>query len=244
MMVVFFLFLVLMSFPRRMVSGYSLGSKRSTVNLTQLGGVTPMAVQFVDEKKELESSNFPIKPDDLIVLARETIGKLTGLTDDGECLAEDFEFVAPIIGPLGKQEFLKAVKGFDLAKAFPDLQTRYYNVHCDPFDHDRVWYMTRPLATHKGSLFGKEPSGVRIEAPPQANSLRFNAQGKVKEYTIGYVIDRRIGNTGGLGGAFAFFYAVGQALPFPECQPYKKSFRFRFFNWIGRIGAWLNKNKN
>ena len=94
------------------------------------------------------------------------------------------------------------------------------------------------------TLFGKEPSGVRIEAPPQANSLRFNAQGKVKEYTIGYVIDRRIGNTGGLGGAFAFFYAVGQALPFPECQPYKKSFRFRFFNWIGRIGAWLNKNKN
>ena len=52
--------------------------------------------------------------------------------------------------------------------------------------------------------------------PPQANSLTFNEEGKVTQLTIGYVLDRRVGNTGGLGGAFGIFYGVGLALPFPE----------------------------
>ena len=36
----------------------------------------------------------------------------------------------------------------------------------------------------------------------------------------GYVMDRRQGNTGGLGGLLGPFYAIGKPLPFPEAQPY------------------------
>ena len=54
-----------------------------------------------------------------------------------------------------------------------------------------------------------------------------------------YVVDRRQGNTGGLGGAFGYFYGTGNPLPIPECQPYKPSKRFRLLNLVGRIGARL-----
>ena len=45
----------------------------------------------------------------------------------------------------------------------------------------------------------------------------------MKKYTIGYVVDRSVGNTGGLGGVFGLFYACGVGLPFPEAQPWQPS---------------------
>ena len=42
----------------------------------------------------------------------------------------------------------------------------------------------------------------------------------------------QLGNTGGLGGIFGLFYAIGSPLPFPEANPWKMSKRYRFFNWI------------
>ena len=58
-----------------------------------------------------------------------------------------------------------------------------------------------------------------------------------------YVVDRRQGNTGGLGGALGYFYGTGNPLPIPECQPYKRSKRFRLLNLAGRIGARLKGDK-
>ena len=46
-------------------------------------------------------------------------------------------------------------------------------------------------------------------------------------FYVGYVIDRTVGNTGGLGGAFGFFWATGNPLPFPECQPFKGSLQMQ-----------------
>ena len=37
------------------------------------------------------------------------------------------------------------------------------------------------------------------------------------------MLDKETGNTGGLGGVFGLFYAIGYALPFPEAQPYAPS---------------------
>ena len=51
--------------------------------------------------------------------------------------------------------------------------------------------------------------------------------------TIGYVLDRRIGNTGGLGGAFGYFCGVDQGLPIPECKPFKRSWQFSLLGWVG-----------
>ena len=39
--------------------------------------------------------------------------------------------------------------------------------------------------------------------------------------------------SGGLGGAFGYFYGVGRPLPIPECQPYRPSFRFRMLGYLG-----------
>ena len=57
----------------------------------------------------------------------------------------------------------------------------------------------------------------------QAHSITFNERGEVTKFTIGYVLDKETGNTGGLGGVFGLFYAIGYALPFPEAQPHKPS---------------------
>lgn len=70
---------------------------------------------------------------------------------------------------------------------------------------------------------------------PQTCSLRFDMDGKVIEYTIGYPMDRRVGNTGGLGGVFGIFYAIGKPLPFPEAKPWKMSKRYRFFQFLGKL---------
>lgn len=198
--------------------------------------------EFVDVDAMLSESTFQIKPDDLIKRSKEVL--LAGVgTEDESVLAEDFEFCAPVVGPLNKAEYLGALRNFDLLGAFPDMNNRFYNLHVDPFEPNRVWWFTRATATHSGPLLGKPATGKKLELPPQANSFTFNDEGKVTQVTVGYVMDRRVGNTGGLGGAFAYFYGTGNPLPIPECQPYKKSFRFRAMGWMARLGKMLPARK-
>ena len=86
---------------------------------------------------------------------------------------------------------------------------------------------------------GAEPTGKEIIYPPQTFHLDFDKEGKVTEFGF-YTVDRHQGTTGGLGGAFGFFYAVGKPLPFREAKPFKKSFRFRLLTTIGNF---VNKRK-
>lgn len=196
--------------------------------------------EFIDTQAMLEASTFKIKPDDLIELSKKVLLSGVGV-DDESVLADNFEFCAPFVGPLGKDEYVGALKNFDLLGAFPDLNNRFYNLHVDPFEHNRVWWFTRATATHTGPLLGKPPTNKKLELPPQANSFTFDENGKVTQVTVGYVMDRRVGNTGGLGGAFAFFYGTGNPLPIPECRPYKKSFRFRALGWLAEVGKRFSK---
>lgn len=83
-------------------------------------------------------------------------------------------------------------------------------------------------------LAGK-PTGKFIDCPPQAMSLTFNEDGKVTKYTGGYVMDRTMGNTGGMGGIFGPAYAIGKPLPFPEAKPWKPSIQLRMFTLQGNI---------
>jgi hypothetical protein len=46
---------------------------------------------------------------------------------------------------------------------------------------------------------------------------------QVEDFTMGYVMDRRLGNTGGLGGAFGLLYAIGCPFPYPEGRPWQSS---------------------
>ncbi|KAL1496228.1 hypothetical protein AB1Y20_016191 [Prymnesium parvum] len=200
--------------------------------------------EMPDEKALIERNwaSFPLPPEDLINRAKWTISEARlGMVDDS-CLAPDFEFCAPFIGPLPKDDYLGALQNFKITEAFPDLNSNFHAFRADPFQPGRVWFNTRAFATHTGKtpLLGA-PTGKKLEMPPQSYSLIFNEQGKVREITVGYVVDRRIGNTGGLGGAFGFFYGVGKPLPFPECKPYKPSIQLRVLSLVGSIGKSLKK---
>jgi len=198
-----------------------------------------------DEAALLEQNwaAFPISPQELVNKAKWVLAEpQLGLVDDC-CLANDFEFCAPFIGPLAKEEFLGALGNFKLTEAFPDICENYHAFRADPFQPGRVWWNTRTTASHTGAetpMLGA-PSGQELTLPPQSFSLIFNDEGLVKELTVGYVIDRRVGNTGGLGGAFGFFYGVGRPLPIPECQPYKPSLQLRFLGLISAAGKRVGK---
>ena len=206
----------------------------------------------VDEAAMLASSSFPIPPDQLINKCKEVIRAQGGIQDasfdEDKYLATDFRFCAPFVGGrtqrpgmndplpgLPRDEYLKALRSFDLLSAFPDMNNNYHAFRVDPFETNRVWFQTRATATHTGPLMGSAPTGKKLELPPQAFSMTFNEQGQVTLFNVGYVIDRTVGNTGGLGGAFGFFWGTGNALPFPECRPFKGSVQLRGLGLLQKL---------
>mmetsp|Transcript_32501 Transcript_32501/g.39524 ORF Transcript_32501/g.39524 Transcript_32501/m.39524 type:complete len:252 (+) Transcript_32501:132-887(+) len=199
--------------------------------------------EFIDEESYFSKSTFPIKPDALMERAKEILSPAIsiGTEDGGECLADDFEFVAAVVGPIGKKEYLGALGSFNIKDSF-DLNARFFGISVDPIQPNRVWFFNRVLGIHTAEFMGAAPTGKEIKYPPQTLHLDFNDDGKVKEFGF-YTVDRRQGNTGGLGGAFGFMYGVGKPLPIPECQPYKRSKRFRFLNFIGSLAQKLKKKE-
>jgi hypothetical protein len=80
--------------------------------------------------------------------------------------------------------------------------------------------------------------------PPQVCSITIDpASGLIRRYTIGYVVDRAIGNTGGLGGLYGILYALGKPLPFPEANPWKKSFQYDLFQKVGGLLSSFSSSK-
>jgi len=198
---------------------------------------------FVDEELLLRNNKFPITPEALIERAKEILSPDIGIgtKDGGKCLADNFEFVAAVIGPINKEEYLNALGSFKLEDAF-DITPRFFGMSVDPIQPNRVWFFNRVKGIHTGEFMGAKPTGKEIIYPPQIQHMDFNEEGNLIEYGF-YTADRRQGNTGGLGGAFGFMYGVGKPLPIPECQPYKRSFRFRMLNAIGQLGQKLKRNK-
>jgi len=199
---------------------------------------------ILDEPSMLASQNFPLSPETLIQKAKAALIKDSGVLDNS-MWAEDFEFCAPYVGPLNREAFLNAADGFGIYEAFPDFDNRYFGFRADPIEPGRVWFMTRLSATNSGEgLFGrKEPSNKSVVLPPQMYSFLFDGDGKIRELTVGYPVDRRQGTTGGLGGMFGVFYGIGQALPFPEGKPYQLSRRFRLFTKLGNLFGGLTSKK-
>jgi len=192
---------------------------------------------FVDEAARLAESKFPLSPDEMIALSKTFLKSRGGLGADPALLADNFKFEGPVVGPLSKDEFVKALSTVDFDKAFPDFQGEFYGFYVDPFDTNRVWYTARGRGTNTGPLppFAPEATGKKLVNPPQVCSLTFAPSGLVTRYTIGYVVDRNVGTTGGLGGLYGVLYAIGRPLPFPEAQPWKKSRRYKLFQAAGGL---------
>lgn len=197
----------------------------------------------VDATAAYAASDFPIAPDDLITRAKEVLGPDCGIgmKDDGACLADDFEFCAAVVGPIPKNEYIDALDSFKLQDSF-DIETNYFGWVVDPMQTNRVWFMGRSISKHKDTFAGVEATGKELVLPPQQFHLDFNEAGKVKEIGF-YTSDRRQGNTGGLGGAFAYFYGVGKPLPIREAKPFKPSFRYRSLQLIGKLAKKFQKKK-
>eukprot|EP00977_Amphora_coffeiformis_P003591 scaffold701_cov158-Amphora_coffeaeformis.AAC.19 len=191
--------------------------------------------RFLDEEALMKQSSFSISPDQLIARAREILSPDVGIgtKDGGACLADDFEFAAAVVGPIGKREYLAALTSFNLEDSF-DITPNFYGFSVDPMQPNRVWFFNRVTAYHTGDFLGAAPTGKEIIYPPQVQHLDFNEDGFVKEYGF-YTADRRQGNTGGLGGAFGFMWAVGRPFPAPEGKPYKRSWQFRLVNFLGSL---------
>jgi len=213
------------------------GQKYSVAPIYLAGGPC-VPCDVLDEAAMAKASTFPIGAETLIATVKKILA-LEFKEGTEDLLADDFQFVAPIVGPLKREEFLKAINQFDIKTAFPDLAANMWGFHVDPMEPNRVWYFTRSTGEHRGVFnFGRPipATGKQVQSPPQAQSMLFNPDGKVYTLTVGYSMDRRIGNTGGLGGLFGFLYAIGHPLPFPEGKPWSSSPMMQLINRIQKIG--------
>ena len=101
--------------------------------------VVAVKSMFVDEGSVLQAQNFPLKPEVLIAKAKTFLESRDGLVPDPALLADDFQFMGPVVGPLSKDAFLSALGTVGTKTAFPDFQQQCYAFSVDPFD-GRVWY--------------------------------------------------------------------------------------------------------
>merc|ERR1719231_2242581 len=202
---------------------------------------------FLDEEKALAELGFPISEASLIEKAKNFLSNGQGV-EMPELLSSSFVFMGPFVGGAGglpKDEYLKAVGGFDLKAAFPDLNPRFHHFRADPLDAGRIWFTSQASGSDSGTGFlGQNPTGKSFSTPPHACSIKFNESGLVLKYTIGHVMERSMGNTGGLGGIFGPAYAIGKPLPFPEARPWKPSKRYRLLQAVGRLLTFLNERKS
>ncbi|CAM9439831.1 unnamed protein product, partial [Heterosigma akashiwo] len=134
-----------------------------------------------------------------------------------DLLDDSFKFVAPVVGPLNKEKFVKAFGSFNLRQAFPDLEDGCHDFRVDPTDPTRIWYTSKATGTHLGDLqFGDEvypATGIQFQSPPETASMKWSSSNKCTELTAGYVMDKLDGNTQGLGGVFGILAAIGAPLP-------------------------------
>lgn len=161
-----------------------------------------------------------LPPDRLLQLTAALIGAKFG-TEEPSLLAPSFTFSGPVGEPLGRAAFL-AAGWVELESAMPDLQYGYRDGRVCEYDPNRVWYTSSPRGTHTAPLtLGSDtypPTGRRWESPPECGSATFDGDGRCVSVTHGYVMDRRMGNTDGLGGLYGLCSALGLPMPVPKWQ--------------------------
>ena len=193
-----------------------------------------------------DSKEKVLPPETAINIAKRFLMKSKGIGGDGDLLSESFVFEGPV-GPLGKKQFIEAIGQVDFDAGFPDWKAQFYNFQIDVFDPERVWYMAKGEGTNTGPFPTKDLSATfkRVINPPQICSLTIDSEtGLIKKYTIGYVADRNIGNTGGLGGLYGILYAIGRPLPFPEALPWKPSLPYQVFQKLGGLLRKIQKKSS
>lgn len=172
------------------------------------------------QRKPVKISPFPVAV--MTTLAKRVVETNFGASESS-LLASDFQFAGPLVGPLGKEEFVGALKTFNLKSLLPDLESKSYCFEIDSYDPERVWAILRSTGTQTGDLVfaGKvlgPATGNLYQSSPEAVSLSFNEQGLCYRVSAGYILDKEQGNTKGLGGIYGIFEAIGSPLPWWESR--------------------------
>lgn len=214
-------------------------SKTSTIASVDVDEEILNNPMFVEPATKAKNDSMR-SPDELIAIAKKFLVGSNGLGGDPVLLADNFQFEGPVVGPLSKDAFVQAIGRVDFKTAFPNWKPEFYGFFVDPLEEEanRVWYTARGRGVQEGPLlpFAPNRSGKEVINPPQVCSLTIDHQtGLITRYTIGYVVDRNVGNTGGLGGLYGILYALDKPLPFPEAQPWKKSWQYDLFQKIGAL---------
>ena len=151
--------------------------------------------------------------------------------------AEDFVFRGPVIGPLSKTDMIKTLTSVGPQAAFPDFEANAFGFNADdPIEPNRVWFFVRPRGTFTEPFEHPtngiiEPTGEKLIAPPEARSILWNDDGKIRYQTVGYVTDRFTGDTtGGRGAVFGLYAHMGQEIDANPGNPV-----IGFFQWLGTV---------
>jgi hypothetical protein len=172
------------------------------------------------KRKAVAVSPFPVAV--MTSLAKRLVETSLG-AEEPSLLASEFQFSGPVVGPLVKEEFVGALKNFNLKSFLPDLKTTSYCFEVDSFDPERVWVISKGSGTMTAPLVfgGKEvlpATGKAYVGAPEAVSVSFNEQGLCYRATAGYILDKEQGNTKGLGGIYGILEAIGSPIPWWESR--------------------------
>jgi len=148
----------------------------------------------------------PTDPDSLLRRAKEILATSMAINDPS-LLSPDFLWIGPDAvaeGPLSKPEYLAAGQFFCIDGAFPDLNYRAHDFRINEDDDPlTVRFTARTVGTMRGELRLRNeilrPNGKQMVCPPEAISMTFDGEsGLLRKLCTGFVMDRLVGNTGGL----------------------------------------------
>merc|ERR1711892_1385955 len=161
--------------------------KKNAKPWTQLYSTEPVLSEkhFLGEKIMLSKSDFPIKPAELVERCKNIVRHNLG-AEKPDALAEDFQFIFPVVGPLRKSEFIAVFSSFKVEEAFKG-NYNYFGFNVDPMEPNRVWFFSRGVVTHSGMLqFGAmkmEPTGTSVVIPPQDCGEHWRARRCFRAYS-------------------------------------------------------------
>eukprot|EP00873_Tetraselmis_striata_P004054 jgi/Tetstr1/424318/TSEL_014885.t1 len=197
---------------------------RSTSRTTTRQGRTGMVCLAAAETSDVPATGnkTAASPETLCKLAREFTETGSGYFSPyrEELFADDFVFRGPVVGPLAKKDYLDTMDAFKIYKSFPDIQSNSWGYSVDPQEPNRVWFFVRQTGTNTGpitfgELFSLPATNKKAMVGPEAYSILFDDNQKVRLLTVGYACDFDAPNTNcnKFGAAVGLTAAVGVTPP-------------------------------
>lgn len=181
---------------------------------------------------------------------------------DVNALSDDFVFRGPVIGPLGKDDYVDVLEYFSVYKAIPDIEPNCWGFSVDPQDPYRVWFFLRATGTYQqplggflGNIASPPPDSREYHGSPEAWSLTFDEERKVQYISAGYVVDLfdQKATTGGKGLTFGILATLGLLLPSGSGSPILQAIQYfsnafpsvfpKAFSDPSKVPSWWKSDK-